>query len=464
MHRALGRTPDRACGASGLGALSLLVSRLVRVIVVGAGVAGLTVANAASCAGAEVIVCEARERIGGRTWTVPLGPGAIDLGGAWVHGPVGNPVAEALAAAGIAATNEGPYYSRMAVWADGWVDAPDATALAVAAGADWNPLEALTALSGSDRFLDGVEWYIADRALGGRARELTRFALLWIEGALSIAAPPDCISLAGIAAYVDGGGGNLVPAGGYRTLVERLSAGLDVRLNAPITRIEHGGPGVVVHGSRGSLDGDRVVVTVPLGVLKHGSIAFDPPLGAGHAQAVQRLAMGTLEKVALRFPEQFWPESVWQITHVAEDRAFPVWFDFSRHVGSPTLVGSYNPRTAPSLAELPVEQRTGHALGVLRKIFRAVPDPVESLVTDWLGDPWTLGSYSYVPAGATIEDVSRLAKPVSERLVLAGEATVPASYGTVHGAFASGLRAASHALGMRPSRLSLGAVAPHWFA
>jgi monoamine oxidase len=58
----------------------------------------------------------------------------------------------------------------------------------------------------------------------------------------------------------------------------------------------------------------------------------------------------------------------------------------------------------------------------------------------------------------------RLAEPVSDRLILAGEATVPAAYGTVHGAFRSGLRAAGHALGERPGRLTFGAVAPGWSA
>jgi polyamine oxidase len=436
----------------------------MRVIVVGAGVAGLTAADAARCAGAEVVVLEARDRIGGRTWTVPFGPGAIDLGGAWVHGPVGNPVAEALTAAGIGARNDGSYYSRMAVWANGWVDAPEATALTAAAGADWDPSEALAALSGSDRFVDGVEWFLADRELDGRVGELARFGLLWLEGALVTAAPPDRISLAGVAAYSVGAGGNLVPIGGYRMLLERLSAGLDVRLGAPVTRVDHGGPGVVVHADGGTFEGDRAVVTLPLGVLQDGSVVFDPPLGGSHALAVTRLAMGTEEKVAMRFPERFWPESVRQITDAADDRAFPVWFDFSRHVGSPTLVGLYNPAIAPALAELPAEQRVGPALEALRKMFGSVPDPDETLVTDWTGDPWALGSYSYVPAGATADDMSRLAAPVSGGLVLAGEATVPESYGTVHAAFGSGLRAAGHALGTRPERLSLGAVAPHWIA
>ena len=103
--------------------------------------AGLTAADAARHAGADVVVLEARDRIGGRTWTAQLGSGSIDLGGAWVHDPVGNPVAEALAAAGIEARNDGPYYSRMAVWSDDWLDAADATALAAAVGADWDPAQ-----------------------------------------------------------------------------------------------------------------------------------------------------------------------------------------------------------------------------------------------------------------------------------------------------------------------------------
>jgi polyamine oxidase len=90
----------------------------MRVIVVGAGIAGLTAADAARFAGADVLVVEARDRTGGRICTVPLGPGTVDLGGAWVHSPAGNPVAEALAAGGIATRNDGAYGAPMAVWAN----------------------------------------------------------------------------------------------------------------------------------------------------------------------------------------------------------------------------------------------------------------------------------------------------------------------------------------------------------
>ncbi len=424
--------------------------------------AGLIAADAARCAGAVVTVLEARDRIGGRTWTAPLGAGSVDLGAAWVHGPVGNPLAEALAGAGIDTRNDGAFGSGMAVWDDGWADAPEATAIPLALEAGWDPAEVPDAVAESDSFVDGVEWFMADRGFDGRAGELVRFALVWVAGAGFISGAPNRISLAGAAAYAEGGGGNLVPTGGYRVLVDRLASGLDVRLDTPATVIEHGGTGVVVRSADDVYEADRAVVTVPLGVLQAGGITFDPPLAGSHAAAVERLAMGTLEKVVFRFQDRFWPESLRWITHVADDRAFPQWVDLSRHTGSPTLAALYNATYTPPLAATPADLRAELALEVLRKMFGRVPDPEETLVTDWTADPWSRGSYSYVPVGATPEDMALLAEPVSERLVLAGEATVPESYGTVHAAFGSGLRAAAHVLGERPERISLGAVAKSW--
>jgi len=173
--------------------------------------------------------------------------------------------------------------------------------------------------------------------------------------------------------------------------------------------------------------------------------------------------MGTEEKVVFRFSERFWPGSLWEITHVARDRAFPVWFDFSRHVGAPTLVTIYNPRSTPGLARVRAEGRAERALEVLRKMFGSAPDPEETLTTDWAGDARSLGAYSYVPVGAGVDDMGRLGEPVSERLTLAGEATSPDCYGTVQAAFQSGLRAASVALRRRPERLTLGTIPSHWF-
>jgi monoamine oxidase len=307
--------------------------------------------------------------------------------------------------------------------------------------ADWDPAEAAEEC-GSDSYADGVEWFLDRRELEGCARELVRFALLWVAGALEVGADPERISLAGVAAYHEPRGGNLVPAGGYGAFAGSLAAGLDVRLGTPVERVEHGREGVRVHAGGDSLAADRVVVTVPLGVLKSGELAFDPPLGGPHADAVERLEMATLEKVALRFAERFWPESVWQITQVAADHAFGVWFDFTRHVGAPALLAFHNPVASPGLGP---EERGAAAIAALRAMFGSCPEPEEVLVTDWCGDPWSRGAYSYIPLGASADDMRALAEPVSERLLLAGEVTVAEHYGTVEAAFRSGGRAAAWA-------------------
>jgi monoamine oxidase len=95
-------------------------------------------------------------------------------------------------------------------------------------------------------------------------------------------------------------------------------------------------------------------------------------------------------------------------------------------------------------------------------MFGTVPDPEQTLTSDWTADPFSRGAYSFVPIGAAPEDMRRLGEPPSDRLALAGEATVPGCYGTVQAAFVSGLRAAAQALGERPRRMSLGTVPPHW--
>ena len=350
-------------------------------------------------------------------------------------------MAEQFTAHGIDTRNDGAFFSRMAVWDDGWVDAPGATAMTAAAMADWDPAEALAGLGGSDRFVDGVEWFLADRELKGRAADLARFGLLWVDGALVVAGHPDRISLAGTAAYEEGAGGNLVPIGGYRMLVERLAAGVDVRLETRVSRVEHGGPEVAVHADGETFEGDRVVVTVPLGVLRNGSIAFDPPLPGDHVQAVERLEMATLEKVALRFPERFWPESVWQITHVAGDLAFPVWFDFSRHTGSPTLVGFYNPAIAPGLAELTAGRGSNPRS---RSSARFRPGTGARGDTSHGLDRGSVGT-RLLQLRAARGERRRHAPPGGARLrpAAAGRRGHGAeSYGTVHAAFRSGLRAA----------------------
>lgn len=425
---------------------------MARVIIVGAGVSGLTCARRLADAGIDVVVIEARDRVGGRTWTSQVGGCWVDLGGSFLHDRETNPVIPYLRSIGVAVRNDGPWGLGGAVAdGEGWVPGHLASTV-VTAGDDFDRGEAANALGVEETpWSRGVDWYLADRMIEGRAAELVGQLLMWLSGGLDIGAHPDLISLHGSAAYEDGGG-NALPDGGYRRLVDHLAEGLDIRLSSPVTGVRHRDT-VVVTTLSGALTADAAVITAPLGVLKAGTISFDPPLPLSHTTALDRLAMAGLEKVILRFDTRWWTEGIARVIHLTPNRMFPAWYDASPSAGAPTLMGFHNPALAdPSLSSVAGPERVSLALASLRRLFDRVPEPVAAFATDWTNDPWSQGSYSYLPLGATPEDMRALARPVGPGLILAGEHTVPEAFGTVHAAYISGERAAQAVLSFERSR------------
>ncbi|MGA1075065.1 MAG: flavin monoamine oxidase family protein [Ilumatobacteraceae bacterium] len=422
------------------------------VIVVGAGVAGLTAARVLVDAGHEVVGVAARGRVGGRTWTHEVGGASVDLGGSWIHGPFGNPLAEYVADLGFRTTNDGVWGTGLHLFdAEGRACRPDQLSALVATNGDFDPAEAAAHLPADSSFSDAAAWYVADRGLEPDHAEVARFAIEWLEGALNIGGLPTEVSTSGTASYVLHGGGNVVVEGGYRTLVDHLAAGLDIRSSTSVTAVEHRADGCVVTvrpaGSDGvdageHLSADHVIVTVPLPVLQARRIAFGPDIPE-HLAAADRLAMAHLEKIVLRFDRPVWPSFQRRATFVAHDHLFTSWVDMSRHAGAPTLVGFYNPFATPGLSEVPSSERIGMAVEVLRRAWPDLPEPVAAHATDWTNDEFALGSYSFIPVGGSPDDMSTLASSPSGRLHLAGEHTVRDYFGTVHGAFVSGRRAAS---------------------
>lgn len=421
---------------------SVWYNAIMRVIVVGAGVSGLATARELGGAGHEVVVLEGRSRIGGRTWTVDLGDAPADLGGSWIHGPFGNPLADVVAEAGLSWHNDGVWggATRIVVDGEGPLDGPD-TATVVAAVLDFHAEEALAALDGDPSYGEGVAWFLDDRDFGDRQRMLVEYSLRCGDAGLNTAGPADRIALAGNASYVDLPGGNVALSGGYRTLVDFLATGLDIRVGQVVTEIAHGQDGVMVTASNEVHHADQVVVTLPLGVLQSGTVTFDPPI-PNIEQRIGRLAMGNLEKVVLRFSDRWWPDNVRRMSLVSEHRRFTDWVDITAHSGAPTLVAFHNPTIAGY-----GDDRIAQALEVLRAMFPDAPDPIAARATDWSNDPFAHGSYSYVPVGGSPDDMRALGGRQTPQVVLAGEHTVPEFFGTVHGAYLSGRRAADAIIG-----------------
>lgn len=243
---------------------------------------------------------------------------------------------------------------------------------------------------------------------------------------------------------------NAVPHGGFQTLIEEASKGLQIRSGNAARRIVYRDEGVWVETDQGSVKGDVVLVTLPLGVLKSGEVVFDPPLDPEKRAAIDRVGYGeeaVLNKVALRFDQPFWPvvtETMATLPSSWETKGtFRIWVDMAWAAQAPVLVGFTSGRIGAGWDIAASDQAIlQEAMAVLRRMFRKVPSsPTAYRITRWLKDPWALGSYSFRSVETLPEDFQRLAQPVG-RLFFAGEATHPERYSTLDGALLSGEREA----------------------
>lgn len=126
------------------------------------------------------------------------------------------------------------------------------------------------------------------------------------------AASPDTLSAYYWQADQGFEGSDALFPGGYDWLPQKLAAGLPIQFQRQVKRIRYTAQGVTVETDQGSVQAAAAIVTVPLGVLQQGGLIFDPPLPAAKQQSIQKLHMGTLQKVYLLFPEVFWdPAATW---------------------------------------------------------------------------------------------------------------------------------------------------------
>jgi monoamine oxidase len=213
--------------------------------------------------------------------------------------------------------------------------------------------------------------------------------------------------------------------------------------------------------SRPSVSAKAAVIAVPLGVLQSvageaGAIEFDPDLRQKR-EALHLLAMGAVVRIVLRMSERFWA-SEWYAKQIgtreldtlsflhSPDEQFPIWWT-AYPVGAPVLVGWRGGAGAVELARLASEQIEDAAIAALSRQFHLPPRRVRGMVEaawmhDWMHDPFARGAYSYQTVGGD-QAPAALARPLRGTLFFAGEAADPEGRtGTVHGAIATGRRAA----------------------
>jgi monoamine oxidase len=419
------------------------------VIVVGAGIAGLAVARRLKSQGASVLILEARNRIGGRVWTDTSMPGvSLDLGASWIQGTNGNPITSL--ARSFSLRTSPTDFENIALYdpAGRRLNSAEVARIETNYRTVMQRVEKLRdSMRGEGRedisLQAGVDRVLAGRSLTDKEHAELNFA---IHAEIEDEYAADATELSLFNWDQDeefGGRSELFPAG-FGQIANGLARGLDIRLATPVARIEYSGRGVVIKTREDTFTADRVIVTLPLGVLKRGLITFSPGLPEQKLTAIRRLGMGTLNKVYLRFPKVFWPKDNDVLGVVSQTRGqWGEWINYFRYAGQPILVGFNSGKYARDLETLANHDITEAAMNALRGIYgRSIPDPSDVVITRWASDPFTLGAYSSIPPRSSGKDYDTLAAPVGDRVFFAGEATSRTYPATVHGAFLSGEREA----------------------
>ncbi len=426
--------------------------RVERVLIVGGGVSGLAAARHLHDADYDVAVLEARDHLGGRVWTDRSTGFPLDMGANWIQGTRRNPITELADRLGLdrVATDWG---RQIDYDADG-----TRNPLSGAQYGEWEgvlrrytrefvrraPNTTVQTMIGAARRKGHLD-SLSDRQLDYMLNS-------YVE--LQYSADAAELSVRGLWEGAAFGGRDVVFPEGYDAIVESLASGLSVHLSTVVTAIEQGRFGVQVRTDRGLFEADRVVVTLPLGVLKSGAVEFTPRLPPWKRRAIDRLAMGVLNKVWLVFAEVFWDPGPHWIGYLSEDKGrFSGWLNLAGHTGAPILLAFNAGEYGAAVEALTDEQTVEAAMRVLRTLYGTAPDPVAARITRWKSDPFAYGSYSYLPPGARSGDRRRLARAVGDRLYFAGEATSWRYPATVHGAYLSGVRAADEIVAQTGSRV-----------
>lgn len=401
----------------------------VDIAVIGAGAAGLAAARALSGRPLTFAVLEARDRIGGRAHTVRYDGEGLDMGCGWLHSADENVLADKVEPAGLTLDRTPPPWEKQAfnlevtpaeqaAFRTAFTDFEDRVAKAAAAGRE---------APASTLFEPDGRW-------NGRIDA--------ISGALN-GARFNAVSILDYDAYRDTGV-NWRVREGYGRLIERLGRDVPVVLDCPVRRIDRTGPTLRLETSQGMLEARMVIVTVPTDLIARETLRFDPPL-PDLIEAATHVPLGLASKMHMTVTGagDFPPDSqLWGRTDTADTGGYHL-----RPFGRPMIEGYYGADLAWGL------EAEGEAaffdfavtelVNLLGSDMRKRLAPITA--TLWGADPWSMGAYSHALPGHA-GDRAALKAPVENRIFIAGEATAQAFYGTAHGAWMEGERAAREAL------------------
>ena len=440
-------------------------SELVDVIVVGAGVAGLVSARELNRRGRSFVVLEARDRVGGRTFSQQVGREVLDLGGQWI-GPTQDRLANLARELGVKTfpqhhdgrkilswggkrrlfSGEIPWMSPLALWEllrlrgklgrlsgtilpDRPWDSPQAV--------EWDGMTLETwkrkhlKSSGARLFLD-----IVTRAVfTSESRDLSFLFFLsylrWGNGLDRLISIPN-------------GAQQDRFVGGAQQISERMAKELADRvvLNAPVHAIEQENDKVIARTPAGPFHGRRAIVAVP--PLLAGRIQYQPSLPACRDQLSARMPMGSVIKYIAVYERAFWRESGFSGEAFSDTGPTVTTFDDSSPDGSqPALVSFSDGDAARTWSERSPQERKEAVLAEFARFFG--PEalrPIAFVEKNWLEDPWSRGCYVGVMGPGTMTAYGSALREPCGRIHWAGTETATEWMGYIEGAIQSGERAA----------------------
>ena len=423
-------------------------------IILGAGISALKAAQElvfqhGFSAPGQVILLEASQHVGGRMRTDRSLGYAVDMGATWVHGVDGNPIADL--ANSIGAPMAQSNWESLEVYRRDGSRIPNrqlrlssarvklsyqrAQAHAHAQVSDLSMADALDA-TGAWNLFGPAERETAHFLYGEMVEELVCYlqdysAKSW---------------------YSDGyfGGGDWLFPQGFDALPASMAPGLDIRLGHTVQAVDLNPGGVTVTTDQGAFQAEHCICTLPLGVLKAGSVNFNPGLPARIQHSVDALHFGNRHRLLMEFPQVFWNPNVEFLGKVGRP--------YARYGAGENLLivnraGLYGRPviSVETIQDFGNQQETDvlqnsidRALTELRRIYgpAVVPQPVSVLSSDWGSNPLFHGSYSGWAPGANWRTNAAFLQPVQGRLHFAGEHCNPRFPSTVHGAFLSGFKTA----------------------
>ncbi len=440
---------------------------MLDVVVVGAGLAGLTCARLLARGGHRVRVLEARDRVGGRTWSMDIGRGRFDVGGQWL-GPTQNRVASLASELGVetfptfhGGTKVLLEGERMSTYRGsipklpiaGLLDLEKSIRLTQWLARQVDPGDPLAWRGG--RRLDRVSLggFLARTMWSERARALFATGIRIVFGA-----EPEELSALWVMAYAAAGGGLMrlieIENGaqqdrfvqGAQALSLGLARDLDrrVTLDAPVDAIVTHGDSVEVVSGLLRLQARRAVVAVPPALAAR--IAFEPMLPVARDQLVQRFPMGGTVKCFALYDRAFWRDAGFSGEVVCAGGPVSAVFDNTTHDGAqPCLLSFVVGRDARDWSSRDPAERRDAVLAVLARAFGpSALAPTVYEERDWCIEPWSRGCPTGTLAAGALSAVgARVIREPVGRVHWAGTETATVWTGYMEGAIESGERAAA---------------------